>query len=116
MTKDLICVICPGGCALKVTVENGQVTSVLGNACPRGERYAESEIVNPVRTLTTTVKTDSGELLPVKTSAPVPKTKLFEYMNIINQTTVTTPVAIGRVLIYNIDGNGTNVVAAKSMK
>lgn len=116
MTKDLICVICPKGCALTAAIENGEVTSIRGNSCPRGESYAQSEITNPVRTLTTTMKTDNGRLLPVKTAAPVPKGKLFEYMDIINQTIAKTPIEIGQALIYNIGGSDINVVAAKSMK
>ena len=52
----------------------------------------------------------------MKTAAPVPKAKLFECMEIINQTTAKTPVEIGDVLIYNIGGSGADVVATKSMK
>ena len=116
MTKHFICVICPRGCALNVTTEDGGAVSVEGNACIRGALYGKNEVTNPVRTLTTTMKTENGTLLPVKTAAPVPKAKLFEYMKIINQTTVKTPVEIGDVLIYNIGGSGADVVATKSMK
>ena len=116
MTKNLVCVTCPRGCALNVTTENGVAVSVQGNACKRGELYGKNEVTNPVRTLTTTIKTENGALLPVKTAAPVPKAKLFECMEIINQTTAKTPVEIGDVLIYNIGGSGADVVATKSMK
>lgn len=116
MKKELICVICPKGCALSAEVENGEVISVTGNGCPRGTAYAKSEVINPVRTLTTTMRTDSGGLLPVKTAGPVPKSKLFELMRIINVQTAKTPVEIGDVLIYNIGGSGIDLIAAKSMK
>lgn len=116
MIKQFTCVICPKGCTLKAEIKDGNVVSVQGNACPRGAAYAKSEILHPVRTLTTTIKTKNGQLLPVKTSAPVPKEKLFDYMNLINQKTVDLPVEIGDVLIYNIGDSGADVVATKTMK
>ena len=61
MTKNLVCVICPRGCALNVTTENGVAVSVQGNACKRGELYGKNEVTNPVRTLTTTIKTENGD-------------------------------------------------------
>ena len=39
-TRELICIGCPMGCSLKVTLENGQVTEVTGNTCPNGDKYA----------------------------------------------------------------------------
>ena len=36
-TRELICIGCPMGCSLKVTLENGEVTEVTGNTCPNGE-------------------------------------------------------------------------------
>ena len=50
----LICINCPRGCHLEVENINGEV-SVSGNFCPRGKTYAESEMFNPLRTLTTTL-------------------------------------------------------------
>ena len=41
-TKSFICINCPLGCPLTVTVENGEVKSVTGNTCKRGELYAGS--------------------------------------------------------------------------
>ena len=50
--KELICILCPRGCRLKVD-DNLNVT---GNFCPRGIIYAKTEITNPTRSLTSTVK------------------------------------------------------------
>ena len=36
---DLICIVCPKGCHLKVDEENGY--KVTGNGCPRGAAYGE---------------------------------------------------------------------------
>ena len=116
MTKEITCVICPRGCTVKVETDGDRILSITGNACPRGAVYAKNEVTNPLRTLTTTMRTKSGEFVPVKTADPVPKAKLFDYMKEINRTIVKTPVEIGDILIYNIGGSGANVVATKSVK
>jgi len=51
----LICINCPRGCELEVSVEGEQV-SVTGNACPKGEAYAVAEVTNPTRMVTGLVK------------------------------------------------------------
>ena len=50
--RELTCIICPKGCALKVELdENGKVLGVTGNTCKRGAEYAENECTNPMRLL-----------------------------------------------------------------
>ncbi len=75
---------------------------VKGNNCPRGKAYAINEMTLPKRVLTTTVRCDNGEMISVKTSAPVPKDKLFELMQIINKSVAKLPVKIGDVLIKGV--------------
>ena len=53
--KTLTCICCPIGCTIEAELEGNHVLSVRGNSCPRGEKYAKSELSNPVRTLTSTV-------------------------------------------------------------
>ena len=55
-TRELICIGCPMGCSLKVTLENGQVTEVTGNTCPNGDKYARKECTNPTRIVTSSVR------------------------------------------------------------
>ena len=104
---NLICVECPMGCALSVTMQEGKVTQVTGNTCPRGKAYAESEVVCPKRILTTTVKSADGRILSVKTDNPVPKSQMMELMQVINKIIVNSPVKIGDVvkkdLIQGVD-------------
>lgn len=113
MKKNLICVSCPLGCPIEVEIENGEVVSVTGNTCKRGDSYARTEITNPVRSLTTSVKVEGGmhPVVPVKSSAPVPKDKMFECMEAINAVTVKAPVKIGDVIIENICGLGVDIIA-----
>lgn len=79
MKKKLTCILCPKGCVISLDLENGKIVTLEGNKCKRGETYAKSEIENPVRTLTATVLAEGLEIrmVPVKTSAPIPKTKLL---------------------------------------
>ena len=39
-TRELTCIGCPMGCPLIVTMEAGEVISVTGNTCKRGDVYA----------------------------------------------------------------------------
>ncbi len=118
MKKELTCVVCPIGCKLTAEIENGKVISVTGNTCPRGKKYAESELTNPVRTLTSSVRiiTDLGtRMLPVKTSSPIPKGKLFEAMEIIHGIKVQSPVKVGDVILSDFIEKGIDLVACKNM-
>lgn len=112
-TRDLTCIICPRGCALKADIdENGAVLSVTGNSCKRGKDYAEAECTNPMRTVTSTIRCSDGSVIPVKTDTPIPKTDIFECMRIINSKIVHLPVEIGTVVIPDVFGS--NIVVTES--
>ena len=53
--KELICIGCPMGCQMTVELEKGEVISVSGNTCMRGDVYARKEVTNPTRIVTSTV-------------------------------------------------------------
>ena len=92
MTKDMTCIICPRGCALKVEIENENIT-VSGNSCPKGKQYAIDECTNPTRTVTSSVRVENLEdtMLSVKTENPVSKDKIFEVMRLIRAKSVCAP-------------------------
>ena len=108
--KKLTCVECPIGCSIEVTVDGGVAVKVEGNGCPRGKLYAENEVVCPKRVVTTTVRAQDGQVIPVKTDRPVKKTEIFAVMKKINDTVCTLPIRTGDVIIENVDGEA-NVVA-----
>lgn len=116
MKKSLVCVSCPLGCPIEVEMENGEVISVTGNTCKRGELYARTEMTHPVRSLTSTVKVDGGvhPVVPVKSASPVPKEKMLDCMKVINSVTVKAPVKIGDVVISDILGIGVDIVATNN--
>ena len=111
MKKTLTCIECPIGCTIEVELQDGNVISVQGNGCPRGRLYAENEVVCPKRVVASTVRAKSGEMIPVKTDAPVKKGEIFAVMEKINATTCELPVKIGDVLVENISDDA-NLIAA----
>ena len=102
MIKKLICIECPLGCEITIELENGNILAVKGNTCPRGRLYAEAEATTPKRVITSTIRADSGEMIPVKTDKPVPKDLIWEVMAKINATHCKTPIVLGEILVKNI--------------
>lgn len=111
MIKTLTCIECPVGCEITVELENGEIKSVSGNSCPRGKTYAESEVVCPKRVVTSTVRADNGEMIPVKTNKPVKKTEIFAVMEVINKTKCRLPVKTGDVLVKSISDDADLIVS-----
>ena len=86
--KKLICIGCPLGCELCAVLERGEVISVTGNTCKRGDAYARKELVSPERTVTSTVKMSDGRMLPVE---------------------------MGQIIVQDIAGTNVPVIATKKM-
>lgn len=117
--KELTCISCPLGCALRVEInEAGEAVSVSGNTCRRGEEYGKKEVTAPVRAVTSTVKVIGGAapVVPVRTENNIPKEKIFECMKAIRAAEIAAPVAIGDVVISNVAGTGVRIIAAKAVQ
>ena len=116
-TRELTCIGCPMGCPLIVTMEAGEVISVTGNTCKRGDVYARKEVTNPTRIVTSTVRV-SGGTIPMascKTKEDIPKEKIFAIINALCGVTVPAPVSIGDILIQDVAGTGVDIVATKNV-
>lgn len=113
--KELICIVCPKGCHLKVDESNG--FAVTGNSCEKGPAYAVKELTNPTRVVTSTVRIQGGEIprLPVKTDGDIPKEKMFEAMRLLDPILLQAPVKVGDVVLADIWGTGVNFVATRSL-
>lgn len=114
MQRELTCIVCPMGCSLNVELADNKVISVSGNTCKRGEEYAKNECINPVRTVTSTVKCENGKLVAVKTDKPIPKERISECMKIINMTVAKLPIDIGDIVVNDVFGS--NIVATSQRK
>lgn len=115
MKEDLICIVCPISCRIEVRIEEGKVTEISGYKCLKGKEYAAEEAVAPKRMLTTTVLIENGPLplLSVRTEKPIPKTRLFEAMEVIRRTKISAPVELGQVVVKNLLNLGVDVIATR---
>lgn len=118
-TSLVTCVICPKGCSISVAwrMEDGvkKVEEVHGNSCPRGLSYASSEVVHPVRVLSSTVRIRNSalSLLPVRSSSPLSKEMILDAMAVIKKTVVDGPVKMGDVIIPDILKSGIDMIACR---
>ena len=99
--SEFICINCPLGCMLTVEYEGKNIISVTGNTCPRGDKYARQELLDPKRTVTSVPE--------------IPKDEIFSVMEEVKKTVVSPPVRIGDVIIHNIAGTGSDLVATAEM-
>jgi CxxC motif-containing protein len=105
------------GCALDVTHDGETILNVDGNTCKRGIDYVKQELTDPRRMVTTTVRVKGGlhPLLPVYTSAPIPKPRIFDLLREIRQVEVEAPVKMGQVILSNVVETDVNVLASRDM-
>ena len=117
MDKVITCINCPVGCRMSVKLSDaGEFLSVSGNTCPRGAAYASQECTRPLRVITAVLPV-SGSFTPlsVKTSAPVPKEKIAEIMQLLGELSLTAPVSAGDVVVPDVLGTGVDIVATRSI-
>ena len=116
--RELICINCPLGCHLSVDDKDAANIKVTGNTCPRGVTYAVSEVTQPKRMVTSSVPVtgSSVQRVSVKTSAPIPKSKIFDCLAEIRKLRVNAPVAIGDVLLANVCDSGADIIATREAK
>lgn len=98
---------------LKVEAEGNRVVKVDGAGCPKGVEYAKQEFSDPRRMVFTVVRVRNGEFptVSVKTSKPVPKSKVFNLMRMLASIELEAPVEIGQVVVS--DAYGAEVVATR---
>lgn len=115
--RKFICITCPRGCALDVTMEGKAVVKMEGNSCKRGVDYVTGELKDPRRMVTTTVRVRGGvhPLAPVYTESPIPKPRIFDLLAEIRRIELKAPVKFGDVVIENALGTGVNVLASRNI-
>ncbi len=122
--RRMVCILCPRGCALEVELAVPSATSpgseaplVRGNACKRGEAYGRAEVLDPRRSLTSTVRTrgQARRRLPVRTSAPIPLGLLVKAVASLDSLEVEGPVRCGDVIVADFLGLGVDLVATDSL-
>ena len=116
--RELTCIGCPMGCQITVTLEGGEVKSVEGNTCAKGDKYARAEVTAPVRVVTSTVPVTGGEIaqVSVKTAGEIPKDRIYDIMEALRQASAEAPVRIGTVIVPDVCGTGVDIVATRNVE
>ena len=117
-SSQLICIGCPVGCLITAAKREDGDYDITGNTCQKGEAYARNELTAPVRTITSMIRVlgGSGKVVPVKTKGEIPKGKIKECMREIEAACVSAPVNVGDILIQNVAGTETPVIATGNIK
>jgi CxxC motif-containing protein len=100
-TKKLVCVNCPKGCNITVTLDNGKVVDIKGYTCDKGQELRCSGNRRPMRVLTSTVKIENAPLrvLPVITDQEIPLDLCDQAMEEIRKLDVKAPVKVNDVIV-----------------
>lgn len=101
----MLCIRCPKGCPLD------------SPQCKLGEAFALQERTNPVRSVTSTVKTVFPDFkrVPVRTASPVPRGKVFEVCKLLHGVTLDKRLSIGEIVLENVLELGVDVIVTADM-
>jgi CxxC motif-containing protein len=115
--RHFTCVICPIGCEIDVDVKDGEIVSMEGNKCTKSEDFVRQELVEPMRTLTTTVRIKGARwpMLPVRTDKPIPKRLFFDVMKEVADVEVRAPVKVSDVVLRDVASSGADIIASRNM-
>src|SRR5574344_2808750 len=102
MTLSLTCVSCPKGCSLLVKYDSADAIEVSGNSCPKGKEFGVSEVLHPVRFLTTTValsdemaKLFHAGRLPVISEKRIPREDMVKVSLALKGVGISEPLSVG---------------------
>jgi CxxC motif-containing protein len=123
--KELLCIVCPNGCRLEVeevagvqeTLSPAKSYRVTGNRCKRGVEFAITELTNPTRSITTTVRTDfpGVPVLPVRSSTEIPKARIRELIQFLGEIRITELRGIGEIVVHWPLGLKTDIIATSNI-
>ena len=118
MKRTFTCIVCPSGCEVEAEYEGTQVLSVTGNLCPKGKIYVTQELMDPRRTIATSVRVEGGALplASVRLTNAIPKDRIFDVMHEILRQVLIAPVQIGDVVVKNILGLDSDVIVTKNIE
>ena len=118
--KKLRCIVCPEGCPLQAEYEadSKKIIGLEGYNCKRAIKFAEAEITNPLRLLTTTISIDSGisQRLPVRSNIPAPKEKIGPILKAVKQIRAKAPIKMGEIIIADVFGTGVDIISSATVE
>ncbi|MBI2885949.1 MAG: DUF1667 domain-containing protein [Chloroflexi bacterium] len=118
MKGKFVCVVCPTSCDVNAEWNETELLSIDHAQCKLAWEFIRGEIFDPRRTVTTSIMVDGGELplVSVKTRTPVPKAQVLAVMDRLADVMVRAPVDIGEVIVPDVLGTGSDVVATRKVK
>jgi CxxC motif-containing protein len=119
MLKEFTCILCPNGCDIQADLDDkNTIQSINGANCQGGITYVHQELTDPKRTISSSVLVKGGvlPLVSVRLSHPVPKKHIFDIMEQIKSISLTAPVRSGDVVLPNVLGLGSDVIATKDVE
>lgn len=116
-SKEMVCILCPTGCRLRIAAAADSI-QIKGAACERGRDYASSEVIEPLRTFTGTVRISKGErpVVAVKTDRPVLREQLLDVAQAAARVVAKAPVRGGDTIAENVAGGDTRLVATATVR
>ncbi|MDI9611475.1 MAG: DUF1667 domain-containing protein [Acidobacteriota bacterium] len=118
---EYTCVLCPNGCPLVAYVDDKEppeITRIEGSVCPKGDDWVRQEILNPMRTISSSVRVQGGDsiLASVRTDRAIPLAKIMDVMEEIKQVVVDAPLEIGAVVLSRPAGCDTDIIVTRSVR
>jgi NADPH-dependent 2,4-dienoyl-CoA reductase/sulfur reductase-like enzyme/CxxC motif-containing protein len=130
--NSLVCILCPNSCVInyyleedqtkvkneQTKAENGNKYKINGGMCSKGEDYVLSELVSPLRVLTSSIKVIGSykELVSVRTTSGIPKESLMQAMDIIKNIKLEKAVNQGEIILKDFIIEGVNLIASSNSK
>ena len=119
--KELICILCPNGCQIQAEIEEGEkirVNEIVGHLCDKGPDWAEQELVNPTRTIASSIIVEGGDfpLVSVRTDSPIPLKSIPDIMKAIKSTKAKAPIQIGDIMLKNPADTSCNIIATRNVQ
>lgn len=117
-SRKFVCIVCPNGCEIEAEFEGENIKRISGNKCRKGEEYVVQELIDPRRTIASSVRIE-GSFLPlcsVRLTNPIPKKDIFRVMEEVNKIHLKAPVHVGDIVLHNVCGLGSDVVVTKNME
>lgn len=118
MKKMITCTVCPNGCLVEAEYTCKEDLVLNGYGCKRGIVYCTDECFEPKRTFTSSVRVEgaSRRMMPVRTSAPIPKEQLMACAAKTHELKIDAPVKSQQVLVENFLGTGAKLIAAMTLE
>ncbi|MBQ5364852.1 MAG: DUF1667 domain-containing protein, partial [Spirochaetales bacterium] len=106
------CTVCPNGCQVRWDEKTGTFS---GTRCMRGSRFAMQERTSPMRTVTTTVKTEGGKLVPVRTDGKIGRDSVRGLVEKLREVRLQGPHRAGDVVYTaELDGKEVRILSTAS--